>query len=90
MPARVERPVKRSEYEIVFATRQAEKGWRDLRATALSPVADAWDALTSNPVRNDRACHPLRGYLAEVRREGATHIQRQYELPGGARIWYYV
>jgi hypothetical protein len=31
---RVDRPLKRSEYEIVFITRQAKKDWRDCLATS--------------------------------------------------------
>lgn len=30
---RVDRPLKRAEYEILFLTRQAEKGWQDCLAT---------------------------------------------------------
>lgn len=86
----VERPTKRTEYRIVFATSQAVKGWRDLRATKLNAMADAWDALTRAPEANTPTCHPLKGDLETIRVSGVPHVQRQYELPGGARIWYYV
>ena len=84
------RPTKKTEYLIVFATRQAEVGWRDLRGTTLNSLVDAWDALTDNPIRNDSTCHPLKGDLATISVAGTLHVRRQYELPGGARIWYYV
>lgn len=86
----VERPTKRTEHRLVFATQQAQKGWRDLRATKLNALADAWDALTRDPVRNDPTCHPLKGDLATVTVHGVDHVRRPYELPGGARLWYYV
>ena len=86
----VERPTKRTEHRIVFATRQAEKGWRDLRATALSALADAWDALTREPEASTPTCHPLKDDLGTVAVGGVAYVRRQYELPGGARLWYYV
>jgi hypothetical protein len=86
----VPRPTKKAEYVIVHATRSAEKGWRDLVATTRNALADAWDALTANPIREDATCHPLKDDLGSVTVDGITHVQRQYELPGGARIWYYV
>ncbi len=86
----VARPRKKSEYRIVFAERSAEKGWRDLVAPTRSAVADAWDFLTKTPTAQSVTCHPLRGDLAVIRRDGVEHVQWQYELPGGARIWYYV
>jgi len=86
----VERPTKRSEYRIICATRQAQKGWQDLRATTLSALADAWDALTRDPLRDDPTCHPLKGDLGSVTHAGVAHVRRQYQMPGGARIWYYV
>ncbi|MBN9606498.1 MAG: hypothetical protein J0G30_07800 [Actinomycetales bacterium] len=86
----VPRPAKKAEYELRFVTRQAELGWRDLVATTRNAMADAWDYLTRNPLRDEPKNHELRGALATVTHAGATHRQRQYELPGGARIWYYV
>jgi len=87
---KVPRPTKAQEYEIYFASSQAEKGWRDLKATTANALADCWDALTKDPLRNDQQCHPLRDDLGIVTVKGAAHVRRQYELPGGARIWYYV
>lgn len=47
-PRPVPRPLKRAEYPIEFAGRQAEKGWQDLLATTRSAVVNAWDFLTRN------------------------------------------
>jgi len=87
---RVPRPVRRTEYEIEFATRQAEKGWQDLRATMLSALTEAWDMLTRDPLAENRTCHGLKGTLATIVDAGTSHERRQYELPKGARIWFYV
>lgn len=87
---RVERPTKSTEHELVFATREAEVGWRDLRATQRNALADAWDYLTRQPRQRMPTVHPLRGELGTIARGGATHERWQYELSGGARISYFV
>lgn len=58
--------------------------------TARNAAVDAWDFLTKTPLDRSTACHPLKGDLAEVTIDGAKHERWQYELPGGARIWYAV
>lgn len=86
----VPRPLKRAEYTIHFATRQAEKGWTDLLGTTRNAVVDAWDFLTRTPRASSERNHQLKGQLATVEREGTAHERWQYELPGGARLWFYV
>lgn len=46
---KLERPTKKSEYELRFASVQARRGWRDLKAAIRNPLADAWDFLTHTP-----------------------------------------
>ena len=75
---------------IVFGGRDTIKGWDDLKATKLNALVDAWDFLTRSPMEMSGACHQLRGDLATVSRDGVAHDQWQLELPGGARIWFYV
>lgn len=87
---RVPRPAKASEYRLVFATREAAVGWRDVCATQRSTAADAWDYLTQTPEASTPTAHPLRGDLGIVTRGGVSHVRWQYELNGGARIWYFV
>lgn len=89
-PRRVERPTKKVEHEIVFATTQARRGWIDLSATTRNALADAWDFLTRTPLASSPTCHQLKGSLATVTHAGQTHARWQYELPGGARLWFYV
>jgi len=86
----VPRPTKKTEYRIVFESRSAAVGWQNLAATTTNALAEAWDSLTANPKRNDPICHPLKGDLATVSVRGKELVRRQYELPGGARIWYAV
>ena len=86
----VPRPVKTSEFVIQLATIGAEGGWRDICATQKNAVADAWDRLTKTPLQSDTKCHQLKGELATFDRAGIKHARWQYELTGGARIWFYV
>lgn len=90
--ARVERPTKRNEYEICFATKQAEKGWRDLKATQRNALAETWDFLTRTPEAQTPTNYPLKGKLATVTRERESHDRWQHKptAQGDARIWFYV
>jgi len=87
---RVPRPLKKAEFEVRFGTRQAQAGWTDLLATTRSAVVDAWDFLTRSPLDPSEKNHPLKDELATVVRDGKSHNRWQHELPGGARIWFYV
>ncbi|MBB2975105.1 hypothetical protein FHX49_000646 [Microbacterium endophyticum] len=88
----VQRPTKKSEYTIVFASTGAEKGWRDLRATTLGPLADSWDFLTRTPTERTPTNYPLKGELGVVSRGGKTYMRWQHKptRQGDARIWFYV
>jgi mRNA-degrading endonuclease RelE of RelBE toxin-antitoxin system len=86
----VPRPQKSTEYVIRYGSHEAEKGWRDLLATQRNAVVDAWDRLTTHPLDEDTRCHQLKGELTFITRNGMRYGQRQYELTGGARIWFYV
>lgn len=89
---KVERPTKRSEYDIVFASRQAEKGWSDLRATTRNALVDSWDFLTRTPLAEGPLNHPLRGELGTVSYGDAQHVRWQHKptRQGDARIWFFV
>lgn len=87
----VERPTKASEYVIVFGSRQAEKGWRDLGAVIRGPLADTWDFLTRTPRQQTPTNYPLKGSLGTITREGAEHQRWQHKptIGGDARICFY-
>lgn len=88
----VPRPTRRSEFELRFATRQAERGWRDLAATIRGPLAGTWDFLTRTPLEETPTNYPLKGELATVDRDGTSHQRWQHKptIKGSARIWFFV
>jgi hypothetical protein len=88
----VPRPPKKIEYEIRYATKDAQKGWRDLVATIRNPMADTWDLLTRAPQTTTPTTYRLKGELATIQRGGQTHERWQHKptTGGTARIWYYV
>ena len=89
---KVERPTKKSEYEIRFASSSAQRGWNDLRATIRGPLTDAWDFLTRTPLANTLTNYRLRGELGVIVRDGVRHERWQHKptAHGDARIWFYV
>ncbi|MCY7403172.1 MAG: hypothetical protein LH475_00810 [Cryobacterium sp.] len=89
--ALVPRPVKITEYEIVFSSAQAERGWTDLKTVGRNALADAYDYLTAHPALYDAAhCYQLKGDLEGVLVDGVALPQWQYKVTNGARIWYVV
>lgn len=87
----VPRPLKKAEYEIVFITRQAEKGWRDGLATFRNAIVDAWDHLCQHPTHEDgRRVYRLQSGLATGTYDGVSYERYQYKFPNGGRIWYFV
>ena len=88
----VQRPTKKSEYTIRFATAVAEKGWRELVAQIRGPLADSWDFLTRTPMDRTPTNYPLKGALGSIKRDNKTYARWQHKptAQGGARIWFYV
>jgi hypothetical protein len=86
----VARPLKKSEYKIVFGSADSQRGWQDLLATQRTQLVDAWTLLTTEPLARTHRLHPLKGELGTVTRSGVDYVQRQIELAQGARIWFYV
>lgn len=89
---KVERPTKKNEYELRFASVQAKRGWMDLKATIRNPLVDSWEFLTQTPQLETPTNYRLRGDLSLVSRDCATHDRWQHKptLKGNARIWFYV
>ncbi|MFI7493330.1 hypothetical protein ACH9D2_01200 [Kocuria sp. M4R2S49] len=88
----VPRPPKKTEYEIRFATADAQKGWRDLVATIRNPMTETWDFLTRTPLSTTPTNYRLKGELGVIERGGETHERWQHKptAKGTARIWFYV
>lgn len=88
----VPRPTKKSEYVPKYASKQAEKGWRDLVATIRNPMSQTWDFLTRTPLATTPTNYALEGSLGVITRNGRT-FQRWQHKPtqkGTARVWFYV
>lgn len=90
--ALVPRPTKKSEFVLKYATKQSEKGWRDLVATIRNPTSETWDFLTRTPTETTPRNYRLRGEPAAIRRGSATFERWQHKptLQGSARVWFYV
>lgn len=89
---KVDRPTKKHEYQIRYASTGAKKGWRDLCATMRGPMSETWDFLTRTPSDRTPVNYPLKGALATVTRDGRTFQRWQHKptAKGDARIWFYI
>jgi len=88
----VPRPAKKSEYVLKYATKQSEKGWRDLVATIRNPMSETWDFLTRTPDDDADQLPAQRGHWPRFTRGGRA-FQRWQHKPtrkGTARVWFYV
>ena len=88
----VPRPAKKSECVLKYATKQSEKGWRDLVATIRNSMSETWDFLTHTPLMRTPTNYPLEGPLGVITRSGRTFQRWQHKptLKGTARVWFYV
>jgi len=83
----VGRPHKRSELELVFITRQVEKGWTDCLAVARNATVDAWNRLTTAPTIEDERLYRLRAELASGTYDCKTFDRYQYKVVLPASMW---
>ena len=87
---RVAPPATPPEWEVVFGTSEAAKGWDHLCAHAASNTRKAWETMRTDPqplVVTPRH-HRLKGRLATRAHKGRDLPQWQIEVTGGGRIWY--
>ena len=89
-PEFVPRPHRKSDYRIKLISGQAQKGWRDLRATALNAATKAWHHLTETPTDQSDICYPLKDKFEFLTFEGIKYQRWQYKPTDGGRIWYAV
>jgi hypothetical protein len=89
---RVERPLRKSEFEIYFDSRSAKQGWIDFVATRRSEAINAWDHLTQSPLAKSLNNYQLKTSLAFVNRDGESHPWWQYKpnSTSDVRIWFFV
>ena len=86
----VARPLKKTEFQLVFITRDAAKGWGDCLATIRNAVVDAWDQLSTDPLHESERQYRLREDFASGTYQGTVYERWQYKLSNGGRIWYFV
>lgn len=84
------RPPKAHEWRIRHHSTEAAKGWDNLCKQQPGPLATLFDKLTADPraAENRDKQGRLKGQLSEVPIDGNDMEQWQYELAGGARVWY--
>jgi hypothetical protein len=89
---RVAPPPGPGEWDIVFGTNDAAKGWEDLCAQVPNNTYDAWRMMRTGPAPTARTSRhqPLKGVLAAAHHRGRTLPQWQIEVSGSGRIWYLV
>ncbi|WP_175585985.1 hypothetical protein [Nocardia cyriacigeorgica] len=86
----VPRPLKRAEYEIIFITSEAQKGWIDCLAAARNAMVDAWYVLTREPQRISARLYTLKGGFRYGTHQGRPYERYQYKFSDGGRLWYFV
>jgi hypothetical protein len=89
---RVAPPPGDDEWDVIFGTNEATKGWAELSQQAASNTRDAWWTMRTNPVpaRQTGRHHQLKGSLSMGNHQGQVFDQWQIEVTGGGRIWYLV
>ena len=78
---RVAPPPGPDEWDVVFGTTEAAKGWQELCVQAASNTRDAWFLMRTSPVpaAHSGRHHPLKGNYATGTYRGRTLPQWQIE-----------
>jgi hypothetical protein len=89
---RVAPPPGPDEWDVIFGTNEAGKGWAELCAQAAANTRQAWQLMRTDPVPLARTSrhHPLKGSYATGTYRGQPLPQWQIEVTSGGRIWYLV
>src|SRR5262245_35005968 len=93
MPKRGDRaapPPGPDEWDVLLRTSEAADGWAELSRAAPGPTWEAWVILRTRPTRpaNPERQHKLKWAVEAREIKGKKLDQWQYEVTGGARIWY--
>lgn len=86
----VPRPTKKTEYQLVFCSREAVNGWQDCLAAVRNAVVDVFDRLTAHPEVETQRQYRLQGDFATGNYAGVVYERWQYKISDGGRIWYFV
>lgn len=87
---RVAPPPDPDEWDVVFGTNEAAKGWDELCVQAAANTLQAWRIMRIGPapaVMTSRH-HRLKGRYAMGTYRGQPLPQWQIEVTSGGRIWY--
>jgi hypothetical protein len=89
---RVAPPPGPGEWDVIFGTGEAGKGWDELCAQAAANTRHAWHLMRTNPAPATATSrhHLLKGSYATGTYRGRPLPQWQIEVTGGGRIWYLV
>ena len=89
---RVAPPPGSDEWDVVFGTNDAAKGWDELCAQAAANTRQAWHLMRTSPapVITTSRQHRLKGGYATGTYRGEPFPQWQLEVTSGGRIWYLV
>jgi len=89
---KVPRPHKKTPYTLYFATKSAQKGWRDVLAVRPADLQKTWDFLAHTPLDITPHSYPLKGELQAVSWKGVRYERWQLKpsLSAGIRIWYFI
>ena len=89
---RVAPPPPPDGYTLKYATTDAMKGWEELCQQAPASTRKAYEAIESDPCPAPPTTrhHQLKGQLSTGVHGGQALPQWQYEVTGGARVWYLV
>src|SRR5215475_13376860 len=89
---RVAPPPAPEEWDVIFGTNEAGKGWDELCGQAATNTGRAWQVMRTNPLPAAATSrhHPLKGSYATGTYRGLPLPQWQIEVTGSGRIWYLI
>lgn len=89
---RVAPPPIDDEWDVKFGKSDAKRGWEELCRTATRNARRAFEVLRADPcpTQDTHRQHRLKGSFKAVTFDGQSYPLWQYEVTGGARIWYVV
>ncbi|MBO0870738.1 MAG: hypothetical protein J2P15_19450 [Micromonosporaceae bacterium] len=89
---RVAPPPGPDEWDVIFGTNEAGKGWDELCTQATTNTRHAWQLMRTSPDPTPTTSrhHPLKGAYSTGTYRGRRLPQWQIEVTGSGRIWYLI
>ncbi|RKN08942.1 hypothetical protein [Streptomyces radicis] len=78
------------EFAIIFASKEAARGWSELCRQVPGAAGRAWEQMRRDPAPSSptERHHPLKAALATATHQGRELPVWQIEVTGGGRVWY--